>query len=103
MLDLAAVIEERDRAILVAADEQLAAVVDDVTRFVRIARRPIDEIVDDDFIALPVDSGIRLRRRTAESEREITDRHDDRAELHGPLRAEELIGKQSADERRQIH
>ena len=39
------------------------------------------------------------RRR---SEREITDRHDDRAELHRPFGAEILVGEEAADQRRQI-
>ena len=102
MLDLAAVVEQRDRTVLVAADQQLPAVVDDVARLMRIARRPVDEMVDDHFVSLPVDRRVRLRRRSAEGEREIADGHDDRAELHRALRAKELVGEQTADQRRQV-
>ena len=46
-------------------------VVDDVARLMWIARWPIDEMVYDHFISLPVDRRVRLRRRSAEGEREI--------------------------------
>ena len=62
-----AVVEQRDRAVLIALDLQLLAVVDDEARLVRIARRPVDEIVDDDLVSLAVDHRVglgRLRRRS---------------------------------------
>ena len=60
-------------------------------------------MVDDDVVAVAFNDRIRLGRAPAEGEREITDRHDDRAELHGALRAEELVGEQPAHQRRQVN
>ena len=82
---------------------QLLAVVDEVARLVRVAGRPVAEIVDDDFVALAVDHRVGLGRRAAEGEREIADRHQDRAELHRALGAQILVGEEAADERRQVN
>ena len=52
-------------------------------------------------------AGRRPSRRAWPSRRrsraEIADRHDDRAELHRPLRAEIPVGDEAADQRRQVN
>ena len=60
-------------------------------------------MVDDDLVALAIDGRIRLGRRTAEGEGEIAQRHDQRAELHRALEAQELVGEVTADQRRQVN
>ena len=101
-LRLLAVVEQRDDAVLIAADLKLLALVDEVARFVRVARRPVAKLSTDDLVALAVDHRIGLGRCAAEGEREIADRHQDRAELHRALGAEILVGEEAADQRRQI-
>src|SRR5207248_6549250 len=59
-------------------------------------------MVNDYFVALPLNGRVRLGRSAAERQSEIANRHDERAKLHRTLRAEILVGEQAADERRQI-
>src|SRR5947209_9220469 len=100
---LLAVVQERDRTVFITANLQLLAVIDDVPGLVRIARWTVDEMIDDHFVTLAVDGCVGLRRRSAECEREIADRHHDGAELHRILGAEILIREQAADQRSQIN
>ena len=60
-------------------------------------------MVDHDLISLSGDGCVGFRRSTPEGKREIANRHNDRAELHSALRAEELVGEQPADQRRQVN
>src|SRR4051794_34328481 len=102
MLGFHSIVEERDRAVLIALDLQFLALIDDEASLAWVAARPVDEVVDDDFVTLAVDERIGLRGCTAESEREIADRHHDRAELHRALRAEILVSEEAPDQRSQI-
>ena len=83
VLRVLAVVEQRDRAVLVAADLELLARGrrDSALRRGSLSAgrrngRP------DDFVSLAVDGRDRAWPACRRSEREIADRHDDRAELH---------------------
>ena len=96
--------EQADAAVVIALDlEPLSGWLDDKARLIGGAARPVAEIIDLHFVALAVDDRIGLRRLAAEGEREIANRHEDRAELHRALRAEILVGDEAADQRRQVN
>jgi hypothetical protein len=94
--------DERDAAVVIALDLEALAMVEDEALLVGGARWAIAEIVDLHFVALAVDQGVGLRRLAAEGQREVADRHQDRAELHRPLGSEILVGDEPADERGEI-
>ncbi|PAV92570.1 hypothetical protein WR25_07913 [Diploscapter pachys] len=89
--------EQRDAAVVIALDRQLLRAVDDVSRLHAVHLR------DRDVVALAVDRRIGLGGLAAEGEREIAERHQDRAELHRALGPQILVRQIAADQRRQVH
>ena len=93
------IIQQRDGPVLIASDLQLLALVDDEARLARVAGRPVDEMVDDDFVAVALNDRVGLCRSAPEGERKIANRHHDCAELHRALGAKILVSQQAADQR----
>src|SRR4051794_22150484 len=91
------------RAIFIAPDLEPVGPGDDVADFLSGRSRTIEGIFDLHFVALAVDDRVRLGRLPAETEDEIAEAHHDRAELHGTLRAQIMVGDEPADQRRQVH
>ena len=97
MLHFAAVRgKQGHRLVVIAADQQILA-ADDGELLARRAAALVDHLD-----ALTANLGIWRCRRATEAEREIAERHQDRAELHRALGAQIAVGEQAADQRRQI-
>jgi len=94
--------EQRDGAVFVALDQQLAAAVDDIALFKAGGGRPVEAVLLDHLVALAVDRGVGPGRFAAEAQDEITQRHHQRAELHRLLRPQVAVGQQSADQRGEV-
>ena len=88
--------QQRDAAILIALDLQFLAFERDELRLV-IARG-----FDADRILLAVKLGPGLGRLAAKTQREIAQRHQYGAKLHGFLGAQIIVGQQAADQRGEI-
>src|SRR6185369_17838626 len=83
---LPAIIDERDRFVLVALDQEPLTAARDVP-VLGVARA-----LDTDLVTLTVERCEGLRALATEAQRQVAQRHQDRTELHRALRPEILVG-----------